>query len=849
MSERRTASALSPITSSFGDLLRQLRRRAGMTQTDLAAAVGYSVAMICSLEKGTRLPDVAVVAARFAPALALQDEPALAARLVAAAASARGQLQPVTATVTRTITVAFEEVDAPAPLPAPPTPLIGRGRDLDLICRRLVGHQGRLLTLTGPPGVGKTRLALEIAHRLAPLHTHGACFIDLSAVDTIDAVPTALALAFDLELGRNEALPQVIAHLRRKELLVVLDNLEQLLSAAPIVSEVLAACPGVRILATSRQRLRLRQEQRFAVTPLALDAAVELFAACVAASESVLHLLPAHQATVTQICRELDCLPLAIELCAAHVSVYSPAALLARLRDHRLDMLADGPSDLPAHHRTLANAIHRSYLLLTPPHQRLLRWLAPFAGGFDAEAVTALGFTVDDLRALVDHNLVHPVLAQDTTERYALLATIRAYADDRLHAAGEQADARRAHAACFLTLAERCATPDQTQLDALARNFDNLRAALRYWIDARAHEAVRLAAALKEFWYARGHLREGRVWLAQALAVDTLVDAARGYALLSAGQLAHNQGDHADAHALLADALALFTTLRDARGCAATLNELAWLHFDSHNAAAAIDCFERALALVRRLDDPGWLATLLSSTAMVLGYGDRRDARIRAYFTESLTLHQSTNDANGRAHALLQLAIVDGLEGRYAEARQLAEEALLIVAALDRRRDLAWAYEVAGEARWYCDDLDGAEAAYRQARALFDELGLQEGVMLTEHHFGQIARRRGEFAIAQRRYRTGLELAHAQGDERMVGRGLAGLGALAAAAGEDARAATLLAAAWQRFDRLPPFLAPCDEADYQQVRRAVSARLTPATLDAAWRAGETLAIDVMLAEG
>lgn len=845
MSGRRTASAPQPTTANFGDLLRQLRRRAGMTQRDLAAAVGYSVAMICSLEKGDRLPDVTLVAARFAPALALQDDPALAAHLVAAA-SARGQHHAVSATVSRTITVAVEEVDASAPLPAPPTPLVGRGRDLDLLCRRLVGHQGRLLTLTGAPGVGKTRLALEVAHQLAPLYTHGAAFIDLSAVERAADMPTTLALAFGLELGRNEALPQVIAHLRRKQMLVVLDNLEQLLPAAPLVSELLAACPGVRILATSRQRLRLRQEQRFAVAPLALDDAVELFALCVAAVDPEVNLLPAQQSVVAQICRELDCLPLAIELCAAHVHVHPPAALLARLRDQRLDMLADGPSDLPAHHRTLANAIHRSYLLLTPHHQRLLRWLAPFAGGFDAEALTSLGFTVADLRVLIDHNLVHQALSQDRIERYALLVTIRAYADDRLHAAGEQAAAHHAHAVAFLTLAERVTAPDQAQLDRLARNLDNLRAALRYWIDAGAHEAVRLAAALKEFWYARGHLREGRAWLAQALAVDTFVDASRSYALLSAGQLAHNQGDHADAHTLLADALAIFTVLQDGRGQAATLNELAWLHFDSHDTAAAIDCFEQAIALVRPLGDAGWLATLLSSTAMVLGYRDRSDARIRAYFTESIALHQSTNDANGRAHALMQLAVVDGLEGRYAEARQLAEEALLVVAALDRLRDLAWAQEVVGETRWLCDDLDGAEAAYRQARATFDELGLQEGVMLTEHHFGQIARRRGEFAAARKHYRTSLELAHAQGDERMVGRCLAGLGALAASAGDDVRAATLTAGAWQRFDRFPPYLAPCDETDYRQVRDAVIARLAPETAAAVWQAGRTLAIDRMI---
>ncbi|MFN3331369.1 MAG: hypothetical protein ACK47M_02500, partial [Caldilinea sp.] len=181
-------------------------------------------------------------------------------------------------------------------------------------------------------------------------------------------------------------------------------------------------------------------------------------------------------------------------------------------------------------------------------------------------------------------------------------------------------------------------------------------------------------------------------------------------------------------------------------------------------------------------------------------------------------------------------------------ARQLAEEALLVVAALDRWRDLAWAYEVAGETRWLCDDLDGAEAAYRQARAIFDELGLQEGVMLTEHHFGQIARRRGDTVTSRQHYRTSLKLAHAQGDERMVGRCLAGLGALAAAAGEDVRAAMLMAAAWQRFDRFPPFLAPCDEGEYRHIRTMVSARLAPETWAAAWQAGQTLAIDSLTQE-
>ncbi len=257
--------------------------------------------------------------------------------------------------------------------------------------------------------------------------------------------------------------------------------------------------------------------------------------------------------------------------------------------------------------------------------------------------------------------------------------------------------------------------------------------------------------------------------------------------------------------------------------------------------AAAIDCFEQCIALVRPLADPGWLAVLLSSTAMVLGYQDRRDERVRAYFAEAIDLHRTANDANGHAHALLQLSVVEGLEGRYAEARQLAEDALAVVTALERPRDLAWAWEVTGEARWYCNDLDAAAQAYRQARELFDQLGVQEGVMLTEHHFGQIARRRGQYAAAQEHYRTSLRLALQQEDVRMVGRCLAGFGAVASITGNHAQDAILLAAASQRFDAVPPFLAPCDEDDYQQILREVSAALHPTALAEAWALGQSLA--------
>ncbi|MCO5209206.1 MAG: helix-turn-helix domain-containing protein [Caldilinea sp.] len=840
----------------FGNLLRTLRRRAGMTQADLAAAVAYSVSFISSLEKGARLPDAAILAERFVPALALQDEPALAARLVAAAAGARGQMAARAVTVTRTTAVYVEDEVGPAapPLPALPTATIGRESDVDLICKRMAGHQGRLLSLLGPPGVGKTRLALEVAHRLAPIYADGARFVELAPVEQANQVPAALALALGLDPGREEPAVQIVAHLRRKELLLVLDNLEHVLGCAPFIKHLLEECTHVHIIATARERLHLRAEQRYKVAPLEPDAAVALFGERAAAMEPDFTATKENRATVAAICQALDCLPLAIELCAAHVSVLGLPALLAQLHDRRLDMLADGPSDLPQRHRTLANAIHRSYQLLPPAERDLLNRLAVFAGGFEEDAVHALGFDTAALRALDDKHLVRQVTSGDAPARYSLLETIREYALDRLIVAGDEATARRNHARFYLELAERIeGTPTvhgAIDLARLARELDNLRVALRFWIDAGANEAVRLAAALRPFWYERGHLREGRAWLAQALAADTTPCTARGYALLSAGQLAHNQGDNADALHLLAQAEQMFVQLADARGQAAVLNELAWVYFDTHDNAASIAAFEACIAQVRGFDEPAWLAALLSSTAMVLGYSDRSDARIRAYFSEATALHAAVENVGGQATALMQLALVEGLDGAYEEASRLAEKALDLLAPVAQLRDLAWAYEVTGETRWYCGNLPGAAEAYAEALALFEELGMREGVMLATHHLAQIDRRRDQPHAAAAGYLASLRQCAELEDIRMIGRCLAGLGAAALALGDAEAAARLLGAAMQRIESVPPFLAPCDAAEYATFRTDVAQALPAGRLDAAWAQGQELSLDelVSLAE-
>jgi predicted ATPase/transcriptional regulator with XRE-family HTH domain len=728
-------------TVSFGAWLKRRRRELDLTQGELGGLVGCSAITIRKIEADEYRPSKQITL-RLAEAVGI---PANQYDAFITFARAGGQAPSRSEGELSGSTPWLRPPSSPTPtnLPAQLTSFIGREQILAQVSAFLVRDGLRLVTLTGPPGVGKTRLAIEVATGSLAHFEHGVFFVALGPVNDPALVVSAIAQALGVkEAGGKVLSERLYIHLKEKQVLLVLDNFEHVMAAAPSIQGLLASCARLSVLATSREALHLLGEQQFPVPPLespsfarpqsleslSRNPSVALFVERARLVRPAFALTEENAETVAAFCAQLDGLPLAIEIAAARIKVLSGSTTLSSLGS-RLN-LPISSSRPQGGHQTLRTTIDWSYNLLDAAEQRLFARLGVFTGGCTLAAVEAVCNARGDLlletsggvESLLDKSLLGQEERWDQEPRFYMLETIREYALEILAARSKEAPTiRRNHAEYYLALAEAAESElrgaQQTVwLNRLEREHDNLRTALRWAQDNDASAGLRLVVALWRFWWLRGFLSEGRGWLKSMLSLDA-VEANitwRAKALRGAGWLAYAQGDYAPARTLFEQGLALFEKLNDRLGIANSLDNLGAVAFTLDDDISASSLYEKSLQIRKAVGDPHAVATSLNNLGLAtISRGDYVPAR--TLLEESLAIYRQLGDGYGIATSLNNLALAATVEGNYSLSRPLLEESLTIRTGM--RDKYAIAYSLAGFAALYGRQAGEDEDPARRVRA------------------------------------------------------------------------------------------------------------------------------------
>jgi predicted ATPase len=725
----------------------------------------------------------------------------------------------------------------PTKLPVPRTRFVGREKERNVLRALLERPDVRIVTLTGFGGIGKTRLALQVAEEISDRFSAGVSFVPLESARDVDQMVAAISRTFGVRetAGQTlyDSLKEHLAATGRAPMLLILDNFEQLTPAAPTVADLAAAGPEIKVIVTSRSPLHVYGEQEFPVPPLALPdlealpslerlpqyESVALFLQRAQAVKPDFVLTKENAPAIAEIVARLDGLPLALELAAARVKLLSPSAMQSRL-EKRLQLLTGGALDLPARQRTLRGAIEWSYDLLNEDEQKLFRRLAVFADGCTLEAVEAvcnakedLGLDLlDGMSSMVDKSLVRQVETEGEDPRFVMLETIREYAAERLTESGDEAITRRTHAAYFLVLAEEVGSARETAvidsaewLDRCEREHENFRAALDWLCQKNeAQWGLRLGAALFQFWERREYITEGREWLTRLLDLPGAAarDKVRARAVFAAGVLAGAQKDYELADTLFTESLEINRETDDKWAAAVSLNALAVTALDRRDVAAARKLSEQNLEVWRELGDKAAVGRSLSNLASVVKeQGDFPLAQ--SLYDEALATFREIGDATAAARVLNKLGDVARDQGDTTEAQKL----------------------------------------YEQSLEAFREFGDRWGIALALADLGNLARERRDFPSARSLYLDSLRIFHELDYKRGVAQVLENLACAAAEQGEARRALALAGSASALRQNLGTPLGPSEKAKLEASLESARKRLAGSEGAAAWMEGWTTPLE------
>ena len=724
-------------------------------------------------------------------------------------------------------------------LPIARTSLIGRERELEALVSLLRQPAVRLTTVTGAGGSGKTRLAVEAGWQAAADFPGGVFFAPLASSENLNAARGVIARTVGLSLGSERSIENsLLEHLSssvRTPTLLVLDNLEHLDGAGALVSELLDACPSLRVLATSRAAIRIYGEQDFLLPPLeapseddlrspgalSRNPAVRLLLERAKAVNRTLELNETNGAAMGEICRRLDGLPLAIELAAAHSKTLPPAALLARLQAP-LDLLAEGPSDVPQRQQTLRATLDWSYSLLTESEQRLFRRLAVLPAGCTAESAEAVADAYCDLGvpvsagldALVGKSLLHCAEPLLNEPRFEMLQTVREYALEKLAEAEEGDKVRRALAAYMIVLAEEVPVDDFEAQDAawMARceaEYPNMAASVDWLIEQQdAAWASRACLGLFRYWERRYFFTDGRRYFEALLELPGLKPEARALSMSSKASLVCLQGDIENGLRMYEEGLALFREMGDLRGVAREANGLAVAHRRQGNLERAREFFEEALGACNEIGDEAQIASILSNLADVVS---------------------QSGDAE--------------------RARELIRQALEIFRKIGYPPGVAWSYSQMGDHARRENDDEAAKERYEQALEAFEQIGDRMGVGRCLQDLAELACSREELAEARRMFERALEHFVAMKHDRGIGMLLDRLAGVQASLRRPAAALTLAGAASALRESAGATERPWSPAEYalrEQTLEAARAQLGTPEADDAWERGREMELPAAL---